>query len=264
MDRVAVLVDAGYLFKEGTRLVTGIRNAPRGAVWLDHAVCIEFLAAQAEELSGLPLLRIYWYDGTSSGPSPTHLDLARRPNVKVRLGVVNSAGEQKGVDSLIVTDMINLARNRAIADIVLLTGDEDMRVGVQQAQEFGVRVHLMGISPMRENVSDLLSQEADITRELALDQIATFIHERQQEPEPLASDEVLDLDQAVDAAIRDCPGELVERVSGDGWSLPQDVDRYLMRTVSRLLGGKVLDDSEKRTARQQFKAAILERRGVSS
>jgi hypothetical protein len=29
---------------------------------------------------------------------------------------VNSSGEQKGVDSLIVTDLIDLARNRGITD----------------------------------------------------------------------------------------------------------------------------------------------------
>ena len=62
---------------------------------------------------------------------------------------MNSVGEQKGVDSLIVTDMINLARNRAISDAVFVSGDEDLRVGVQQAQEFGVRVHLVGIKPSR-------------------------------------------------------------------------------------------------------------------
>ena len=51
---------------------------------------------------------------------------------------MNSSGPAKGVDSLIVTDMITLARNGAMSDAVLLSGDEDLRVGVQQAQEFGV------------------------------------------------------------------------------------------------------------------------------
>lgn len=66
--------------------------------------------------------------------------------MKVRLGFVNSVGEQKGVDSLIVTDMIALARNRAISDAVLMSGDEDLRVGVQQAQELGVRAGCLGIA----------------------------------------------------------------------------------------------------------------------
>ena len=53
--------------------------------------------------------------------------LARLTDVKVRLGLVNSYGQQKGVDSLIVTDMLTLARNRAMAHCVLLSGDEDLR-----------------------------------------------------------------------------------------------------------------------------------------
>jgi hypothetical protein len=110
-------------------------------------------------------LRIYWYDGTSTGPTSQHIALAYLEEVKVRLGFVNSVGEQKGVDSLIVTDMINLARNRAMADAVLLSGDEDLRVGVQQAQELGVRVHLLGIKPSRGSQSIFLLQEADSTHE---------------------------------------------------------------------------------------------------
>jgi hypothetical protein len=31
--------------------------------------------------------------------------LADSPDIKIRLGQVNSAGEQKGVDALIITDM---------------------------------------------------------------------------------------------------------------------------------------------------------------
>ena len=65
--------------------------------------------------------------------------------MKLRLGQLNSEGQQKGVDSLIVTDLIELARNKAISDAVVLTGDEDIRVGVQIAQSLGVRVHLLGI-----------------------------------------------------------------------------------------------------------------------
>jgi uncharacterized LabA/DUF88 family protein len=90
-----------------------------------------------------------------------HLTPAHLQDVKVRLGFVNSVGEQKGVDSPIVTDMIALARNRAISDAVLVSGDEDLRVGVQQAQEFGVRVHLIGIKPSRGSQSLFLLQEAD-------------------------------------------------------------------------------------------------------
>ena len=119
MDRVAVFVDAGYLFAQGSKELCGTRLA-RGNIVLDHHAPGAALKGFAERTSGLPLLRIYWYDGTSQGPTPKHLALAYQADMKVRLGVVNSAGQQKGVDSLIVTDMLTLARNRAMAECVLL------------------------------------------------------------------------------------------------------------------------------------------------
>lgn len=174
MDRVAVFVDAGYVFAQGSMLLDGSKR-PRSEVLLDHEAAIQALSGFATSIAGVPLLRVYWYDGTSTGPSPQHLTLAYLQNVKVRLGFVNSVGEQKGVDSLIVTDMINLARNRAMSDAVLVSGDEDLRVGVQQAQEFGVRVHLVGIKPARGSQSLFLLQEADTTHEWTETEIAGFL-----------------------------------------------------------------------------------------
>lgn len=174
MDRVAAFVDAGYLFAQGSVALAG-RKLPRGRLLLDHEKAIDALAAFATRVSGVDLLRVYWYDGTSTGPSSQHITLAHLANVKVRLGFVNSVGEQKGVDSLIVTDMIALARNHAMSEAVLLSGDEDLRVGVQQAQEFGVRVHLLGIRPSRGSQSLFLLQEADSTHEWGPDDLAPFL-----------------------------------------------------------------------------------------
>src|SRR5207302_6432887 len=164
MDRVAVFVDAGYFFAQGSSLLTG-KKTQRGEIRVDYDKMPSVFEEFACRISKLPLLRIYWYDGTSTGPSAEHIALAFRPRVKVRLGFVNNAGQQKGVDSLIVTDMITLARNRSMCDAILLSGDEDIRVGVQQAQEFGVRIHLLGIKPCRGSQSKLLLQEADTTHE---------------------------------------------------------------------------------------------------
>lgn len=79
--------------------------------------------------------------------------------------MVNSQGQQKGVDSLIVTDLIDLARNNAISDALLLAGDEDLRIGVQIAQTFGVQIHLLGIKPARGSQSPDLIQESDTHQE---------------------------------------------------------------------------------------------------
>ncbi|HEY0548495.1 MAG TPA: NYN domain-containing protein [Verrucomicrobiae bacterium] len=174
MNRVAVFVDAGYLFAQGSALLSG-QKRPRSEVEIKLEKVLSALEEFACRISGLPLLRIYWYDGTSTGPTPQHIAVAFQPRVKLRLGFVNTVGEQKGVDSLIVTDMISLARNQAMADAVLLSGDEDLRVGVQQAQEFGVRVHLLGITPCRGSQSLFLLQEADTTHEWAKADVGTFL-----------------------------------------------------------------------------------------
>jgi uncharacterized LabA/DUF88 family protein len=123
------------------------------------------------------LLRIYWYDGISQekGMSTDHITLSQQPNVKLRFGFLNSHGQQKGVDSLIVTDLIDLARNKAISDAVILSGDEDIRVGVQIAQTFGVRVHLLGIKPSRGNQSQQLIHECDTHHVLEEDKIKNCI-----------------------------------------------------------------------------------------
>ena len=68
MDRIAVFVDAGYLFAQGSVELHGERLT-RGELRLDHEAVVTKLQAFAERVSGLPLLRIYWYDGTSQGPT---------------------------------------------------------------------------------------------------------------------------------------------------------------------------------------------------
>lgn len=176
MDRCAVFVDAGYLFAAGSKLVAGAR-LPRSQLHLDHDRVLELLIGQARELSGLPLLRLYWYDGASSGPNPTQLALAYRPNLKLRLGLVDG-GEQSGVDELIAIDVVGLAQNRAVADVLLLSGDDDLRPAVEQAQAFGARVHLLGIAPARENQAAALVQAADTTQELSALDVGRFLSRR--------------------------------------------------------------------------------------
>ncbi len=173
MDRTAVFVDAGYLFASGSRLIAGDKLA-RSQLHLNHDAVLSLLTGLAQELTGLPLLRIYWYDGASAGPNPAHVALAYRQNLKLRLGQVVDQG-QRGVDALIVEDLVMLAHNRALADAVLLTGDDDIRPGVEQAQAFGVRVHLLGIAPARDNQAAALVHAADRVRELTEAEVRGFL-----------------------------------------------------------------------------------------
>ncbi len=136
------------------------------------------MAAVAKaKCDGIRLLRTYWYDAPLGGGlmSASHSALAMADNVKLRLGARNGQGQQKGVDSLIVTDLIELARNGSICDAILLSGDEDVRIGVQIAQSFGVCVHLLGIHPARGSQSPALRQEADTKTEWDKDLVSKFL-----------------------------------------------------------------------------------------
>jgi uncharacterized LabA/DUF88 family protein len=171
MDRVAVMVDAGYFFAAGSALVSGRGKQKRDGIILNEHAAIESFTVVAHGLSGgVPLLRIYWYDGASrkTGPTAEHVRLSGCNDVKVRLGFLNASGQQKGVDSLIVTDLVELARNRSVSDVLLMSGDEDVRIGVQLAQSFGVRVHLVGVKPSAGTQSLQLRQEADTCTEWGL------------------------------------------------------------------------------------------------
>ena len=177
MRQTAVFVDAGYLFAAGSALIAGEKR-PRTECTLSVENVLESI--QKHALSVEPdarLLRTYWYDGVRpfSGPNPEQVELGKQPFLKLRFGMLNSQGQQKGVDSLIVTDLIDLARNRAINDALILAGDEDLRVGVQVAQSLGVRVHLLGVEPTRGNVSQQLRQEVDSISELTGDEVKSFL-----------------------------------------------------------------------------------------
>jgi uncharacterized LabA/DUF88 family protein len=182
MGRVAIFVDAGYLFAQGSTALNG-QKAPRTELILNDAAIIRELEKVAgAKCPNLPILRIYWYDGASpkTGPTVEHARLAHTDGVKVRLGFLNSVGQQKGVDSLIVTDLVELARNAAVCEAILVSGDEDVRIGVQIAQSLGVRVHLVGIAPSRGSQSKLLMQEADSTTEWDRSVICQFLSMRPQ------------------------------------------------------------------------------------
>ena len=269
MDRVAVFVDAGYVFAQGSVALCGEKLA-RGEIVLDHGAAIAKLKAFAESKANLGLLRTYWYDGTAQGPTPQHITLAEQAGVKVRLGFVNSVGQQKGVDSLIVTDMIALARNRAVAECVLLSGDEDLRVGVQLAQEYGVRVHLLGIKPARGSQSLFLLQEADATYEWDAADLEQFLKciprkgSLSDSGEPVlpgleeSSDVAGPWDRVAHEIAADVPAGEVPALADSirrTNSRPREIDAQLL-TRSRGEVGRDLNPAEKTMVRDAFLRAL--------
>jgi len=161
MDRCALFVDAGHLLIEAGKLC--LDSHGRREIECNFSGLLESLRRLATEHSGLPLLRSYWYDAAPEGiPTAEQQEIGALPRVKVRLGRL-VAGRQKGVDSLIVRDLITLARDRAVATMFVLSGDEDLREGVLAAQEMGVLVVVLGIPTETHigNQARSLIREAD-------------------------------------------------------------------------------------------------------
>jgi hypothetical protein len=271
MNRIAVFVDAGYFFASASELLFG---APlrRGEMRLANAEFAQYLAQCAETIAGCPLLRIYWYDGTNSGPTPAHLAMAYLDNLKLRLGFVNQSGEQKGVDGLIFSDLTNLARNRAISDAMLLAGDEDLRVGVSQAQEHGIRVHLLGVEPRDPsgNQSAALQREADTRRQLDAATLGQFLFRREYASTvatvPAGTSEPSSEDAAHNLArMQELAGEFAATLEAgqrelilslpERTPLPHELDRELLLRASELLGRK-LEETEKRTLRGALRSVV--------
>ncbi|WP_129839265.1 NYN domain-containing protein [Streptomyces sp. RFCAC02] len=170
MDRCVVLVDAGYLLGAAASLLAGEPSRPR--ITVDHAALIHGLRERAEADTGRDLLRIYWFDGAPDRvPQPEHRRLRVMPRVTVRLGALTRSDgrwAQKGVDAAMHAELTELARNRACADIVLVTGDGDLLPGLMSAKEHGVAVHLWAVQAADGdyNQSEDLVAEADERRVL--------------------------------------------------------------------------------------------------
>ncbi|WP_173531720.1 NYN domain-containing protein [Streptomyces europaeiscabiei] len=168
----AIFVDAGYLYAAVGRLVAGTEDAEG---------LIDALIDKARTIfADSRLLRVYWYDGARRRiHTAEQQSIAELPDVKVRLGNLNANNQQKGVDSLIRTDLESLARHRAISDAALIGGDEDLVSAVEAAQGYGARVHLWGIeAPEGRNQADPLLWEVDSQRTFDLDFFKPYVSRR--------------------------------------------------------------------------------------
>lgn len=175
----AIFVDAGYLYAASGRLAVGTED--RRAFDLEAEGLIDALIDRARTVfADSRLLRVYWYDGARRRIHTAEQQaIAELPDVKVRLGNLNANNQQKGVDSLIRSDLESLARHRAISDAALLGGDEDLVSAVEAAQGYGARVHLWGIeAPEGRNQAEPLLWEVDSQRTLDLDFFKPYVSRR--------------------------------------------------------------------------------------
>ena len=178
---------------------------------------------------------------------------------------------------------MELARNRAVADVVLLSGDEDVRIGVQLAQSFGMRVHLLRIKPCAGTQSAQLRQEADTCSEWGLPIIGKMLSLR---PSPAGSIPVSPAvestiaraadsapPKASDACDRPAMNTIVERLLGElapeelkgaaaymlanRNSVRPELDGRLLACCRTVLGNN-LDDASRRHVRSRARQRIRE------
>ncbi|WP_431924803.1 NYN domain-containing protein [Micromonospora wenchangensis] len=137
-------MDVGYLLSAAAVRVTG--TSFRNGVQVDYESLIDMLSQQAEALSGLPVLRVHWYDSARNGvPDNQQEFIGELSNVKLRLGRFGREGQQKGVDLRIGLDLVTHARN-GVADVfILVSGDDDLTEAVEEAQVHGVQVVLLAV-----------------------------------------------------------------------------------------------------------------------
>jgi len=255
--RNAIFVDAGYVFGQGGVSLSGA-TIQRPQLHLNEAEIVNQLKSIAVA-GGMPLLRIYWYDGARTGMTLEQSTLANMADVKVRLGSINSAGHQKGVDSLLVTDLIDLARNQAIADAYIVTGDGDMRIAVQIAQSFGVRVHLINLEPAGVSLNPELRQEADTVHEISRSDVSRFLEVRAAQPVVISisasAQGAATLESAAKQAIKVVFSTIaaadlqkMKMAASPTSGIPAEYDRKILGTCRSLLG-RDLSSDERRTMR---------------
>jgi uncharacterized LabA/DUF88 family protein len=274
MKRCAVFVDAGYLFAQGAKAAYDKALQRRQLAFNPLA----FRALLDKRLIGATsseLLRIYWYDGARDGASnPSQQEIAESDDFKLRLGFINSEGQQKGVDSLIVTDLVELARNGSISDAILISGDEDIRIGIQIAQSFGVRVHLVGIHPARGSQSRTLRWEADTKFEWSASDARSFLrlagHASASTGPPLPrlvetsdSGATMSLETIVDDWIKQHITPAIARLVFEDMKtkpgIPPEYDKHLLGSAKAAMGEL---DSETRKRLRQLAVKKLETFGA--
>lgn len=192
--QLAGFVDAGFLKAQGARAI----GAPRRRVQVNARRMVIELQRLVRRDDGF--LRAYWYDGALDPKEPAYRKqrayfdaIASTPGLRLRLGhlqrstpawqrpvqrALEECGveldrfqqffefrtetRQKGVDTLMVLDMVRLAERHAYDIAVLVAGDRDLAEAVRAVQDAGRLVVVL--LPEGAGVAAELRQLADVVR----------------------------------------------------------------------------------------------------
>jgi uncharacterized LabA/DUF88 family protein len=271
LHRVAVFVDAVYLFHQSGLVLSGARPE-RADVLLDVANVIAELKREAmARAPDSSFLRIYWYDLAHPGARLTSDQalLANSDDVKLRLCSSSLLGTARGLATAIATDLTDLVENGVLDDMVLVSGDEDLRIPVHVAQSHGVRAHLISITASRPALATPLSQEADTTGAWIHDTIESFISLRRGNLQDISSlspgfalgheDAGVRLEAAAKEfadALDDNDLDALDAYWATSRGVPSELDRRLLPFARNALG-RDLDQAEKRLVRTCFQREVM-------
>ncbi|MDA8451995.1 NYN domain-containing protein [Acidovorax sp. NCPPB 3859] len=280
MNRFVVMVDAGYLLRQAIEIVSNKASTSRAELDINDPVgLIKALLDKSIatlNLTGKELLRVYWYDGVMpNGFTPQQRSLVNVDDVQFRAGTINGRGQQKGVDSLIVTDLIELTSHHAICDAVLVTGDSDLAVGIEVAQKRGVRIAVLGVEDLAAGVAHHQSFEitsrADrvgMLGQVELAPMLRYVPAQHSVSTPVAAPTPTPstpatapidrprIEAAVKTFISQQAAPLTGAVDHTTKRIDSTVDRSLLHHVFTELGHGRLTETEKVYARQVFRAEV--------
>jgi uncharacterized LabA/DUF88 family protein len=274
MKKIAIFVDAGYFWVAVSKILYGEKR-DRSGIFIDFCKMREkFILLLEKEFPGYEILRFYWFDGPSienGGLSSAHMEIANLDNFNLCLGFLNTAEgsangkevKQKAVDGSIITKMITLAQNKAISDILLVSGDGDLLPGIILVQDAGIRVHCLKIASKTETISKLVRRAVDSTRIWEEKDVFDF-----QKDSP-----VLSPDQCFSGVVietfADAIGKTFDVIKERKWEdrlalihdsseLPREVDKILL-IEARCEKGADLEEEERRALRKAFMNFIKNR-----
>lgn len=162
MNHTAIFIDAGFLLSLGGHRAAG--TTLRSAFTTHYESLVRGIVQTVKKNTGLNNLRVYWYDASKDGLfTEQHKRIGLIPGVKVRLGRISYNGEQKGVDLRLALDLVGVARNRSASIAYLVSGDDDLAEAVEEAQDLGMKVVLLGVAK-----SDSRLGVASVAEHLAL------------------------------------------------------------------------------------------------
>jgi uncharacterized LabA/DUF88 family protein len=251
MRRFTILVDAGYFWEQAKHIVHQCTGEDRDSIVIDYAkLRHELLDVANAQFPNAYLLRVYWYDGPGvSGKTDSHEAIEALDDFKLRMGVRSGVGYQKAVDGLLIADLINLAQNQSVSDVLLLSGDADLIPGVVVAQSLGIRVHLLTMGPPNATSPYLL---AEVDRKIHWDDavvrrfVSAATSPRAFPPNPpVAATSSTDWESIARTVYADLtPEDKMKILQMPIGLLPEEVDKALLR-AGRTTLSRYLEENEK-------------------